>query len=37
MGALIFVVLFFFMIIGGFTVVHFINDCIKVYEKELNE
>ncbi|AGY48275.1 hypothetical protein AVV20_gp35 [Bacillus phage Palmer] len=37
MGALIFVVAFMFMLVGGFITVDFINKCIKVYEKELGE
>lgn len=32
MGALLGVMIFMVMLAGGFFAVHFINDCIKVYE-----
>ncbi|AGY47956.1 hypothetical protein Plant_34 [Bacillus phage poppyseed] len=37
MGALIFVLVFMVMIMGGFFAVHFIDDCIKLYERVFGE
>jgi hypothetical protein len=37
MGALIFVIVFTFMLVGGFCAVEFTNKCIKIYEKEMGE